>query len=78
MHVHVAAARARVLDDLAWPERPADEVNAVFDAALQRFVNARVWSFVPILVERAVREAYADSCGRAPHACPLDPVSPPR
>jgi hypothetical protein len=48
------------LDDLAWPDRPADEVNAAFDAAIKRFESARVRSFVPILVERAARATFAE------------------
>jgi hypothetical protein len=56
----IAAARDRVLDDFAWPDRPADEVNAAFDLELRRFENARIQSFVSILVERAVRAAFTD------------------
>lgn len=57
MDVQIATARHRVLDDFAWPDRPADEVNAAFDLELKRFENAQIQSFVPILVERAVRAA---------------------
>jgi hypothetical protein len=60
MHVQLASARSRVLDDLARPDRPADEVNDVFDAAIKRFESSRVQSFVPILVERAVRARFAE------------------
>lgn len=58
--VQIATARDRVLDDFAWPDRPADEVNAAFDLELKRFENAQIRSFVSVLVERAVRSAIAD------------------
>lgn len=62
--VQIATARDRVLDDFAWPDRPADEVNAAFDVELKRFENARIQSFISILVERAVRAAIT---GGVPH-----------
>ncbi len=55
--VQIATARDRVLDAFAWPDRPADEVNAAFDLELKRFENAQIQSFLSILVERAVRSA---------------------
>ena len=69
MHVHLAVARDRILDEFAWPDRPADEVNAAFDNELRRLENARVWAFLPILVERAVREAFANDGLPAPRSC---------
>lgn len=68
MHAQLAAARHRVLDDLAWPDRPADQVNDSFDAAIRRLADAKVRTFLPILVERAVRAQYArDGAERPVH-----------
>jgi hypothetical protein len=69
LHVQIAVARHRILDEFAWPDRPADEVNAAFDNELRRLVNARVQTFLPLLVERAVRQLFAADSLPAPRTC---------
>jgi hypothetical protein len=59
----LAAARSRLVADLAEGGAAADIVTDSFERNSRRFADARVRSFVPILVERAVRAELAD--GRA-------------
>lgn len=54
----LAAARARVLEDLVGRGMQVEDVSDAFDRAARRFAEARVRSFVPILVERAVRAQF--------------------
>lgn len=59
------AARFRLMIDLARGTTPAREVNRTFEQVSHRFADARVRSFVPILVERAVRAEFGRDRGVA-------------
>lgn len=54
----LADARLRLRTELGTTDRPVDMVDAVFDKTVARMAEARVRSFVPILVERAVRKHF--------------------
>ena len=59
------AARFRLMIDLARGTIPAREVSNTFEQVSHRFVDARVRSFLPILVERAVRAEFGRDRGVA-------------
>jgi hypothetical protein len=59
------AARFRLMIELARGTTPAREVSTTFERVAQRFANARVRSFLPILVERAVRAEFGRERGVA-------------
>lgn len=59
------AARFRLMIDLARGTTPAREVSKTFERVSDRFADARVRSFVPILVERAVRAEFGRERGVA-------------
>lgn len=66
---HVArklqAARFRLMIDLARADTPAREVFGTFERVSHRFADASVRSFLPILVERAVRAEFGRDRGVA-------------
>lgn len=51
----LTGARSRLIQDLGDQGHDAEEINRTFDSAAAGFDDARVRSFVPILVERVVR-----------------------
>lgn len=59
------AARFRLMIDLARGSTPAREVSRTFEQVSHRFADARVRSFLPILVERAVRAEFGRERGVA-------------
>ena len=54
--LQLALARKRLVAELASDDVSAAEVESAFERNERRFDNARVRSFVSILVERSVRE----------------------
>lgn len=59
------AARFRLMIDLARGTTPAREVSQTFERVSHRFADARVRSYIPILVERAVRAEFGRERGVA-------------
>lgn len=59
------AARFRLMIDLARGTTPAREVSRTFEQVSHRFTDARIRSFLPILVERAVRAEFGRERGVA-------------
>jgi hypothetical protein len=52
------AVRARLIAEFSHGRTSDDTVNDMFERISNRFDNARVRTFVPILVERAVRAEF--------------------
>lgn len=51
----LADARTRLVTELQTADRRAEAIEEQFEHVVHRFADARVQSFVPILVERSVR-----------------------
>jgi hypothetical protein len=51
----LADARTRLVTELQTADRMPEAIEVQFEHAVHRFADARIQSFVPILVERSVR-----------------------